>query len=310
MRRPIELRRPPTAIRCTSRSGRRRSGPRGVRSWSCTASRAIGLVSPTGADPGRGRVHRLIPRSPRLGGQCEDRGHTPSAGRLIGTWSSGSSTCEPSSPGLPIALAGISWGGKLAVIVAARHPELVDALALICPGLHPRVGVSRQERLRIAWAFLTNRRKTFPIPLSDPALFTANPEGQAFIAADPLGLREGTAGLLAASFIIDRLVGRSPGRIRQPALLMLAGQDRIVDNGRTLAYFRRLATRTGRSSNIPRGITPWNSTPIRRATPGIWSPGSIAASRNPRWDHSPPTIGVPLPDGITRLPSSLEEHAR
>ena len=38
----------------------------------------------------------------------------------------------------------------------------------------------------IAWAFLTNRRKTFPIPLSDPALFTANPAGQAFIAGRPL----------------------------------------------------------------------------------------------------------------------------
>ena len=77
------------------------------------------------------------------------------------------------------------------MITAAEHPELVDALALICPGLLPRVGVSLGEKLRIAWAMLTNRRKTFPIPLSDPALFTANPEGQAFIAADPLGLRAG-----------------------------------------------------------------------------------------------------------------------
>ncbi len=78
--------------------------------------------------------------------------------------------CFSGHPGLPTALAGISWGGKLTAIVAGRHPELVNALALICPGLHPRVGVSRKERLQIAWAFFTNRRKTFPIPLSDPAL--------------------------------------------------------------------------------------------------------------------------------------------
>ena len=77
------------------------------------------------------------------------------------------------------------------MIAAGRYPELVDALVLICPGLHPRLGVSRRERLQIAWAFLTNRRKRFPIPLSDPALFTANPQGQAFIAADPYSIREG-----------------------------------------------------------------------------------------------------------------------
>ena len=139
------------------------------------------------------------------------------------------------------------------MIAASRHPELVDALALICPGLHPRVGVSRRERLAIAWAFFTNRRKTFPIPLSDPALFTDNPEGQAFIAADPHSLRQGTAGLLAASFFIDRLVARAPARIRQPALLMLAGHDRIVDNARTLAYFERLASTEAGGDRISRG---------------------------------------------------------
>ena len=126
------------------------------------------------------------------------------------TWSNGCLRCEGNNPGLPIALAGISWGGKLAVVVAARHPELVDGIALICPGLHPRVGVSGKERLAIAWAFFTNRRKTFPIPLSDPALFTDSPEGQAFIAADPLGLHQATAGLLAASVLIDRIVARTP----------------------------------------------------------------------------------------------------
>jgi pimeloyl-ACP methyl ester carboxylesterase len=142
---------------------------------------------------------------------------------------------------VPITLAGISWGGKLAVIAAARHPELVDGVALICPGLLPRVGVSRKEKLQIALAAFTNRRKRFAIPLSDPALFTASPEAQEFIAADPHSLREGTAGLMVASFFIDRRVRRVPASVRQPALLMLAGHDRIVDNVRTLDYFEKLA---------------------------------------------------------------------
>ena len=176
------------------------------------------------------------------GANARDRGHAQSARRLNLDLLEWLRSLRAEHPDLPIALAGISWGGKLAVIAAGRNPELVNALALICPGLHPRVGVSRRERLGIAWAFFTNRRKNFAIPLSDPALFTDSLEGQAFIAADPYSLRQGTAGLLAASFIIDRLVSLAPARIRQPALLMLAGQDRIVDNARTLAYFERLAT--------------------------------------------------------------------
>jgi acylglycerol lipase len=171
-----------------------------------------------------------------------DRGHAPSPGRLLDDLAESLAALKQEDPSLPIALAGISWGGKLAVVAAGKHPERVDALALICPGLHPRVDVSSRQRLAIGWAVLTNRRKTFPIPLGDPALFTANPTGQAFIAADDLSLRLATAGLLASSAWIDRQVRLIPPRVRQPVLLMLAGQDRIVDNARTLAYFQRLAS--------------------------------------------------------------------
>ena len=161
-----------------------------------------------------------------------------------------------SSSGLsarPIVLAGISWGGKLVMATAARHPGLFDAIALICPGLTPRVGVTLRERLGIAAAMLTGlaARVTFPIPLADPALFTADPEAQRFITSDPLSLRRGTAGLLASSFFLDRMVRRAVRRVRQPALLMLAGQDRIVDNARTRATFERLASPSKRLIEYP-----------------------------------------------------------
>jgi alpha-beta hydrolase superfamily lysophospholipase len=185
----------------------------------------------------------LFPDRRGSGANTIDRGHVRWPRRLNVDLYEWLSATHEENPGLPLALAGISWGGKLAVIAAGRYPRLVDALALICPGLHPRVGVTWRETLQIIWAFLTDRRKTFPIPLSDPALFTDSPEWQAFIAADPLSLREGTAGLMAASFIIDRLVSLSARRIHQPALLIIAGHDRIVNNAQTLAYFERLASK-------------------------------------------------------------------
>ena len=137
------------------------------------------------------------------------------------------------------------------MIAAADHPELVDALALICPGLQPRVGVSTFERLRIAIAFFTNKRKLFPIPLSDPALFTGEPDGQKFIAADPLGLRFATARLLASSTFIDRMVKKALSRVKAPTLLMLAGQDRIVDNAKTRASFDRVSSKVKQVIEYP-----------------------------------------------------------
>lgn len=183
----------------------------------------------------------------------DDRGHARSSWQLLDDVAVTLRTLHDADPVMPIALAGISWGGKLAVIAAAKHPELVDALALICPGLHPRVDVGRGERLRIALAFFTNRRKRFPIPLADPALFTDSPEGQSFIANDPLSLRTATASLLAASRFIDRGVAKVRGKVRQPALLMLAGYDRIVDNARTLSYFEGIGSPRPRVIEYPEG---------------------------------------------------------
>src|SRR3954465_8366407 len=74
------------------------------------------------------------------GANRRDRGHTPSAGRLVRDVAERLGALRERDATPPIVLAGISWGGKLAVVTAGRHPELIDALALICPGLHPRVG--------------------------------------------------------------------------------------------------------------------------------------------------------------------------
>jgi acylglycerol lipase len=201
-----------------------------------------------------GRGYEAIFPDRRGSGRNEvDCGHTPSSRRLLDDISELLGSLRDGSSKTPIALAGISWGGKLAVITAARAKDKVDALALICPGLHARVDPSRAERLRIAWAFFTNRRKHFPIPLADPALFTANPAGQAFIATDPLGLRSASAMLLAASRFIDRRVRSARRLVKQPALLVLAGQDRIVDNARTRAYFDGILSSQKRIIDYPEG---------------------------------------------------------
>jgi alpha-beta hydrolase superfamily lysophospholipase len=141
---------------------------------------------------------------------------------------------------------GVSWGGKLAMGVYRDSPERVAGLTLIAPGLFPRVDLPFMEKVRVGWSAITARRTLFDIPLNEPELFTATPRWQQFIRSDPLRLRQVTAQFLVASRRLDRYVlglarlsfsGVRPGC---PMHVFLSGQDRIIDNGRTKAFVRRL----------------------------------------------------------------------
>jgi alpha-beta hydrolase superfamily lysophospholipase len=139
-------------------------------------------------------------------------------------------------------LLGISWGGKLAVALQRRHPGLVDGLALLCPGFFARVKPPLGQRLRIFWCWLFRPRRVFPIPLNDPALFTAEPRWQQFLRDDPLRLHHASARLLLESARLDGYLRFCRKYVTVPVLLMLAGQDRIIHNQRTRRFVERLVS--------------------------------------------------------------------
>ena len=206
-----------------------------------------------GANLARAGYETSFPDRRGSGANQIERGHVENARRFIKDVATQLQTLRKATPTVPVTLMGISWGGKIALVTAARHPDLVDQVALICPGLHARVDVSFRERLQIMIALLTNPRKEFPIPLSDPALFTASPEGQSFIANDPLALRNASAMLLAASFFLDRFVQKARSATFKPMLLMLAGEDRIVNNVKTLKLFNGLKSNDKKVIEYPDG---------------------------------------------------------
>jgi alpha-beta hydrolase superfamily lysophospholipase len=138
------------------------------------------------------------------------------------------------------ALVAISWGGKLAAALQRRHPRRVGAFAFLCPGFCPQVGLPLGERLAVAATRLFAPRRCFDIPLSDPELFTANPEALRFIRDDPLALRQATARLLVESARLDGYLRWFPPCLSLPLLLMLGGRDRIIDNSRTKDFIEQL----------------------------------------------------------------------
>jgi alpha-beta hydrolase superfamily lysophospholipase len=143
---------------------------------------------------------------------------------------------------LPVFLAGISWGGKLAAGLERRYPGLVDGLLLLCPGFFARVRPPLGQRVRILLARCIRPRKLFPVPLNDPELFTATPRWQQFLRDDPLRLHFATARLLVESVRLDGYLRFAPKYVHVPVLLLLAEHDRVIDNAKTRAYVERFAT--------------------------------------------------------------------
>ncbi len=170
-----------------------------------------------------------------------DRGDAPGFRRLLRDAAEFLEHAKTEDAARKTFVVGISWGGKVAVGVEKFQPGLMDGIALLCPGFCPRVALSRRERWAVVWARLTAPKRTFPVPLSDPALFTASEKWQTFLRDDPLALHDATARLLFASAMLDfylRNVGR---RMRPPVLMLLAGRDRIIDNARTREFVGRFA---------------------------------------------------------------------
>jgi alpha-beta hydrolase superfamily lysophospholipase len=143
---------------------------------------------------------------------------------------------------VPVFLASISWGGKLAVALERRHPALVDGLVLLAPGFFPKIHPPLGTGLRIFFNRWIRPRKLFPIPLNDPELFTTTPRWIEFLKHDPLRLHQATARMMLESARLDAYLRFAPKYVHVPVLLMLAGEDRIIHNARTRDFVERFAT--------------------------------------------------------------------
>lgn len=170
------------------------------------------------------------------------RGDTPSMGRWLADLDELADWAAAEFGVARLGVLGVSWGGKLAVAWTLARPRRVAALLLIAPGLFPAVDLPARTKLRIGWSLLRGGRALFDIPLNDPALFTENPAGRAFIAADPLRLRQVSARFLWCSRRLDQEVAKiAPRGLPVPLTLLLAGRDRIIRNAPTAAWAGRAA---------------------------------------------------------------------
>jgi len=142
----------------------------------------------------------------------------------------------------PIILMGVSWGGKLAASYAATYPDDIDALALLYPGLHSRLRLTRSQQWKLDWASGAGwGHVTAPIPLNDPALFTDSLAWQEFIHRDELALQRVSVDFLRANLHLSHRLAERISAIRCPTCMLLAGRDDIVDNAANRHSLQRIS---------------------------------------------------------------------
>lgn len=186
----------------------------------------------------------------------KERGHARHADRLVNDvlqfLSEVRHRRNAVAPTVPVALLGLSWGGKLAAVAASIKPELVDGLILQYPGICPRIRMNPWQHFQLSLAKAVEVfDKRVPVPLDDPALFTASSEAQRFIREDNLALHDVSVSFLLANRKLDRLAAKCNRSIRCPVLLMLSGRDRIIDNVAVKEWAARLATPERRVIEYP-----------------------------------------------------------
>jgi lysophospholipase len=143
-------------------------------------------------------------------------------------------------PGLPTALIGNCWGAKLALAYALQAPEWLAGLVLTSPALAQKVDLQLSEKAKVAVGQVVAPRLQVPVPLT-PEMFTTNPGYLQFIREDPLSLRTVTARFYFETFLWDRSLIKQRN-LTLPLLIMLSGQDPIVDQERIQCWFDQVTS--------------------------------------------------------------------
>ena len=142
-------------------------------------------------------------------------------------------------PDLPVFLLAHSLGGLIGLRYLEEFDPPFRGAILVSPWLGTAVQVPRWQV--IAANVLTRVLPAFPFPFRlDPSLLTHDPERAQDYAEDPLIHSTITPRLFTETASAIEAALRRGDRIDVPALFLLAGDDRIVDTDRSLAFARAL----------------------------------------------------------------------
>jgi 2-dehydropantoate 2-reductase len=132
---------------------------------------------------------------------------------------------------------GLSWGGKFALYAALRRPYLFDSLTLIAPGLVPQCQMALGKKIFIALNIITgNGKGMVKLPINDEE-FTSKNDKLGYIKSDNYRIKSVSSSFCLESLKMDKFIEEHINQLRIPAQLLLAGNDKIINNAATSKLF-------------------------------------------------------------------------
>jgi alpha-beta hydrolase superfamily lysophospholipase len=137
-------------------------------------------------------------------------------------------------PTLPLLVGGESFGGLVAFLAAAEDVVRPRGVVLSSPAFALKAALTPRQRWLIAQAarWLPTLRPIRPMGIAGVAQWPGLPQ---LVDTDPLVNRRYTVRFLAELLAAQQAAHEAAGRLACPLLVLIAGQDRVVDNAATVS---------------------------------------------------------------------------
>lgn len=170
---------------------------------------------------------------------CEGRGDVKNYNIFLDDIEDAVIFVKKENPAKRVYLAGICWGAFLAVNYSVNRRLDPDGLILLSPAIYRKIDFKARYKIAIKACSFFYPKAHFRIPIKDH-MFTDNERYLDFIRNDKTRL-----GSLTCRFFKEILRMESDFALKSndffsPVLVLLAGHDEIVDNGKIHNWFNSL----------------------------------------------------------------------
>ncbi len=167
------------------------------------------------------------------------RGHTDSFDAYFDDMLALSRVIRENNPGAKIFLAGESFGGLIAFLLACKHSEEFLGLICLAPAFNTRIRAPFWEYLGILLNLLICPQKQFKIQFTG-RMCTRDPQYQAKIDSDLFEHRMASARFILNYFRAERAARKVVAGLSLPVLFLLPGGDKLVSPQSSKLIFNQI----------------------------------------------------------------------
>jgi len=142
-------------------------------------------------------------------------------------------------PGLKVFVLGESLGGLVAFNLACRHPEAFAGQVLLSPAFKSAMKFPLTAYLKLAALIGIKPDATVPVPFTS-AMCTRDKSYQSVMDANPDELRVASLKCLLSTLVEQGRARRLAKTLRVPSLLLISGNDLLVDERTSRKLFEKL----------------------------------------------------------------------